>query len=138
MTTYKAVNIIPLKYMLIRQVQFLQVQWNQHFLIADMFILIKPTLLFIDILVNISSLLILYIKPWYQEKPCIREKGTQIIIHYPRYLHSLRNFEIVIMVESAVDPIYCTDKWPKYKDGVNKRNFSACWNFYNRSVYLLL
>lgn len=63
MTTYKAVNIIPLKYMLIRQVQFLQVQWNQHFLIADMFILIKPTLLFIDILVNISSLLILYIKP---------------------------------------------------------------------------
>lgn len=63
MTTYKAVNIIPLKYVLIRQVQFLQVQWNQHFLIADMFILIKPTLLFIDILVNISSLLILYIKP---------------------------------------------------------------------------
>lgn len=63
MTTYKAVNIIPIKYMLIRQVQFLQVQWNQHFLIADMFILIKPTLLFIDILVNISSLLILYIKP---------------------------------------------------------------------------
>lgn len=63
MTTYKAVNIIPLKYMLIRQVQFLQVQWNQHFLIADMFILIKPTLLFIDILVNIFSLLILYIKP---------------------------------------------------------------------------
>lgn len=63
MTTYKAVNIIPLKYMLIRQVQFLQVQLNQHFLIADMFILIKPTLLFIDILVNISSLLILYIKP---------------------------------------------------------------------------
>lgn len=63
MTTYKAVNIIPLKYMLIRQIQFLQVQWNQHFLIADMFILIKPTLLFIDILVNISSLLILYIKP---------------------------------------------------------------------------
>lgn len=63
MTTYKAVNIILLKYMLIRQVQFLQVQWNQHFLIADMFILIKPTLLFIDILVNISSLLILYIKP---------------------------------------------------------------------------
>lgn len=61
MTTYKAVNIILLKYMLIRQVQFLQVQWNQHFLIADMFILIKPTLLFIDILVNISSLLILYI-----------------------------------------------------------------------------
>lgn len=59
MTTYKAVNIIPLKYVLIRQVQFLQVQWNQHFLIADMFILIKPTLLFIDILVNISSLLIL-------------------------------------------------------------------------------
>lgn len=58
MTTYKAVNIIPLKYVLIRQVQFLQVQWNQHFLIADMFILIKPTLLFIDILVNISSLLI--------------------------------------------------------------------------------
>lgn len=63
MTTYKAVNIIPLKYVLIRQVQCLQVQWNQHFLIADMFILIKPTLLFIDILVNISSLLILYIKP---------------------------------------------------------------------------
>lgn len=63
MTTYKAVNIKPLKYVLIRQVQFLQVQWNQHFLIADMFILIKPTLLFIDILVNISSLLILYIKP---------------------------------------------------------------------------
>lgn len=63
MTTYKAVNIILLKYMLIRQVQFLQVQSNQHFLIADMFILIKPTLLFIDILVNISSLLILYIKP---------------------------------------------------------------------------
>lgn len=63
MTTYKAVNIIPLKYVLIRQVQFLQVQWNQHFLIADMFILIKPTLLFIDILVYISSLLILYIKP---------------------------------------------------------------------------
>lgn len=63
MTTYKAVNIILLKYMLIRQVQFLQVQWNQHFLIADMFILIKPTQLFIDILVNISSLLILYIKP---------------------------------------------------------------------------
>lgn len=63
MTTYKAVNIIPLKYVLIRQVQFLQVQWNQHFLIADIFILIKPTLLFIDILVNISSLLILYIKP---------------------------------------------------------------------------
>lgn len=63
MTTYKAVNILPLKYVLIRQVQFLQVQWNQHFLIADMFILIKPTLLFIDILVNISSLLILYIKP---------------------------------------------------------------------------
>lgn len=63
MTTYKAVNIIPLKYVFIRQVQFLQVQWNQHFLIADMFILIKPTLLFIDILVNISSLLILYIKP---------------------------------------------------------------------------
>lgn len=63
MTTYKAVNIIPLKYMLIRQVQFLQVQWKQHFLIADMFILIKPTLLFIDILVNIFSLLILYIKP---------------------------------------------------------------------------
>lgn len=63
MTTYKAVNIIPLKYVLIRQVQFLQVQWNQHFLIADMFILIKPTLLFIDILVNIFSLLILYIKP---------------------------------------------------------------------------
>lgn len=63
MTTYKAVNIIPLKYVLIRQVQFLQVQWNQHFLIADMFILIKPTLLFIDILVSISSLLILYIKP---------------------------------------------------------------------------
>lgn len=63
MTTYKAVNIIPIKYMLIRQVQFLQVQWKQHFLIADMFILIKPTLLFIDILVNISSLLILYIKP---------------------------------------------------------------------------
>lgn len=63
MTSYKAVNIIPLKYVLIRQVQFLQVQWNQHFLIADMFILIKPTLLFIDILVNISSLLILYIKP---------------------------------------------------------------------------
>lgn len=63
MTTYKAVNIIPLKYVLIRQVQFLQIQWNQHFLIADMFILIKPTLLFIDILVNISSLLILYIKP---------------------------------------------------------------------------
>lgn len=31
MTTYKAVNIIPLKYVLIRQVQFLQVQWNQHF-----------------------------------------------------------------------------------------------------------
>lgn len=61
MTAYKAVNIIPLKYVLIRQVQFLQVQWNQHFLIADMFILIKPTLLFIDILVNISSLLILYI-----------------------------------------------------------------------------
>lgn len=63
MTTYKAVNIIPLKYVLIRQVQFLQVQWNQHFLIADIFILIKPTLLFIDILVNIFSLLILYIKP---------------------------------------------------------------------------
>lgn len=63
MTTYKAVNIIPLKYVLIRQIQFLQVQWNQHFLIADMFILIKPTLLFIDILVNIFSLLILYIKP---------------------------------------------------------------------------
>lgn len=63
MTTYKAVNIIPLKYVLIRQVKFLQVQWNQHSLIADMFILIKPTLLFIDILVNISSLLILYIKP---------------------------------------------------------------------------
>lgn len=63
MTTYKAVNIIPLKYVLIRQVQLLQVQWNQHFLIADMFILIKPTLLFIDILVNIFSLLILYIKP---------------------------------------------------------------------------
>lgn len=63
MTTYKAVNIIPLKYVLFRQVKFLQVQWNQHSLIADMFILIKPTLLFIDILVNIFSLLILYIKP---------------------------------------------------------------------------
>lgn len=63
MTTYKAVNIIPLKYVLIRQVKYLQVQKNQHSLIADMFILIKPTLLFIDILVNISSLLILYIKP---------------------------------------------------------------------------
>lgn len=63
MTTYKAVNIIPLKYVLIRQVKYLQVQRNQHSLIADMFILIKPTLLFIDILVNISSLLILYIKP---------------------------------------------------------------------------
>lgn len=63
MTTYKAVNIIPLKYVLFRQVKYLQVQWNQHSLIADMFILIKPTLLFIDILVNISSLLILYIKP---------------------------------------------------------------------------
>lgn len=60
MTTYKAVNIIPLKYVLIRQVQFLQVQWNQHFLIADMFILIKPTLLFIDILVNISSANFIY------------------------------------------------------------------------------
>lgn len=63
MTTYKAVNILPLKYVLIRQVKYLQVQRNQHSLIADMFILIKPTLLFIDILVNISSLLILYIKP---------------------------------------------------------------------------
>lgn len=63
MTTYKAVNIIPLKYVLFRQVKYLQVQKNQHSLIADMFILIKPTLLFIDILVNISSLLILYIKP---------------------------------------------------------------------------
>lgn len=65
MTTYKAVNIIPLKYVLFRQVKYLQVQKNQHSLIADMFILIKPTLLFIDILVNISSLLILYIKPCY-------------------------------------------------------------------------
>lgn len=63
MTTYKAVNIIPLKYVLFCQVKYLQVQKNQHSLIADMFILIKPTLLFIDILVNISSLLILYIKP---------------------------------------------------------------------------
>lgn len=63
MTTYKAVNIIPLKYVLFRQVKYLQVQKNQHSLIADMFILIKPTLLFIDILVNIFSLLILYIKP---------------------------------------------------------------------------
>lgn len=94
MTPCKAVNIIPLKYVLFRQVKYLQVQKNQHSLIADMFILIKPTLLFIDmcihlfniqefnflILVNFSSLLILYIKPWYKEKPCIREKGTQIII----------------------------------------------------------
>lgn len=56
MTTYKAVNIIPLKYVLIRQVQFLQVQWNQHFLIADMFILIKPTLLFIDMYIHLFKI----------------------------------------------------------------------------------
>lgn len=57
MTTYKAVNIIPLKYVLIRQVQFLQVQWNQHFLIADIFILIKPTLLFIDMYIHLFNIL---------------------------------------------------------------------------------
>lgn len=56
MTTYKAVNIIPLKYVLIRQVKFLQVQWNQHSLIADMFILIKPTLLFIDMYIHLFNI----------------------------------------------------------------------------------
>lgn len=56
MTTYKAVNIIPLKYVLFRQVKFLQVQWNQHSLIADMFILIKPTLLFIDMYIHLFNI----------------------------------------------------------------------------------
>lgn len=90
MTTYKAVNIIPLKYVLIRQVQFLQVQWNQHFLIADMFILIKPTLLFIDILVNISSLLILYIKPYDIKKNhvYVRREPKLLFIILDIYIHS--------------------------------------------------
>lgn len=56
MTTYKAVNIIPLKYVLFRQVKYLQVQKNQHSLIADMFILIKPTLLFIDMCIHLFNI----------------------------------------------------------------------------------
>lgn len=56
MTTYKAVNILPLKYVLIRQVKYLQVQRNQHSLIADMFILIKPTLLFIVMYMHLFNI----------------------------------------------------------------------------------
>lgn len=56
MTRYKAVNILPLKYVLIRQVKYLKVQRNQHSLIADMFILIKPTLLFIVMYMHLFNI----------------------------------------------------------------------------------
>lgn len=95
-TTDLTLNVLPSKYMLIRPVKYFKFKRIDICLIQDMFTFIKPTLLFIDmythlfniqdfyfflILVNISSLLILYIKPKIKGEPCICDKGTGNIMN---------------------------------------------------------